>query len=175
MVATFSQPVGRRQTLGSAVLLVGTLATVGTALLFEHIGGYLPCHLCLIERWPYYIAAPLALVTLVAAAGRASAPTVRGLLVLIALAMLVGLGLAIYHSGVEWHAWAGPSGCTGGGTANLGGDLLSTIDAVQPPACDEAAARFLGLSFAGWNAVASLVLAAVALWSAAVRGSRSFG
>ena len=32
-----------------------------------------------------------------------------------------------------------------------------------PPACDKAALRVLGLSFAGWNAVASLILMAVAL------------
>jgi disulfide bond formation protein DsbB len=32
--------------------------------------------------------------------------------------------------------------------------------------CDEAAWRFLGLSFAGWNVIASLLLAAGATFSA---------
>ena len=32
----------------------------------------------------------------------------------------------------------------------------------QPPSCDQAALRVLGLSFAGWNAIASLILAVVA-------------
>ena len=34
-------------------------ATVGTALGFEHIGGYIPCKLCLEQRTPYYVGVPL--------------------------------------------------------------------------------------------------------------------
>ena len=33
----------------------------------------------------------------------------------------------------------------------------------MPPSCDKAALRILGLSMAGWNAIASLVLAIIAL------------
>lgn len=87
-----ARPTGSSQTIAAAVLLVGSAATVGTALLFEHVGGYIPCALCLQERWPYYISIVLAALALVAAAGRARAFVVRGLLVLIGLAMLVGLG-----------------------------------------------------------------------------------
>ena len=46
------------------------------------------------------------------------------------------------------------------------------IDAIRPPSCDEAAGRFLGLSFAGWNAVASALFAAVALRSAVAKADR---
>jgi disulfide bond formation protein DsbB len=159
------------QTMAAAVLLVGSAATVGTALLFEHVGGYIPCALCLQERWPYYISIVLAALALVAAAGRAPGRIVRGLLALIGLAMLVGLGLAVYHSGVEWHFWAGPSGCAAG-NADLSGDLLATIDTIRPPACDEAAGRFLGLSFAGWNVLASLLFSAIALVAATGRAER---
>ena len=174
MVASsgFARPTGTLQTLGAAVLLVGSAATVGTALLFEHVGGYIPCALCLQERWPYYLSVVVAAIALVAAAGRAPALIVRGLLALIGLAMLVGLGLAVYHSGVEWHFWAGPSGCAAAGNADLTGDLLSTIDAIKPPACDQAAGRFLGLSFAGWNVLASLLFAAIALFVATGRAER---
>jgi disulfide bond formation protein DsbB len=35
--------------------------------------------------------------------------------------------------------------------------------------CDEAAVRFLGLSFAGWNVLVSLFTAAVAFWGFAAR------
>ena len=48
--------------------------------------------------------------------------------------------------------------------ADTGGKgVLDAIDTFVPPSCDKAAARLLGLSFAGWNALASLVLAIVAL------------
>ena len=40
-------------------LLVAMAATVGTALGFQYIGGYIPCKLCLEERIPYYVGVPL--------------------------------------------------------------------------------------------------------------------
>ena len=46
------------------------------------------------------------------------------------------------------------------------GDLLSDLNAKKPPSCDVAALRVLGLSFAGWNVVASVILAAIALQGA---------
>ena len=134
-------PADRRLVLGAAATLLGTAATVGTALLFQHVGGYIPCALCLQERVPYYAAIPIALVALLAARAGARPAIVRALLTLVGLAMLWSLGLAVYHSGVEWHWWAGPSGCAAAGGADLNGDLLSTIDAIHPPACDTAEAR----------------------------------
>jgi len=39
------------RTLTAALLAVGMAAVVGSALGFEHIGGYIPCKLCLEQRW----------------------------------------------------------------------------------------------------------------------------
>ncbi|WAP67652.1 disulfide bond formation protein B [Jiella pelagia] len=167
------RPTGFRQVLASGFLLAGMAITVGSALLFQYAGGYIPCALCLQERIPYYVGLPIALVAFVAAAGRAPAPLTRGLIFLLGLIMLVSLGLAVYHAGVEWHFWAGPTDCAQVGGGNLStGDLLADIDAIKPPSCDEAAGRFLGLSFAGWNAVASALFAAVALRSAFAKADR---
>ena len=173
MDARLSQPAGRPQTLAALVLLVGCTATVGTALVFEHVFGYIPCALCLEQRTPYYVSIVLALVAVVAGARRAPGGVTRGLIGLVGLAMLYGLGLAIYHAGVEWHFWLGPSGCAAAGSADLTGDLLSTIDSVHPPACDQAAGRFLGLSFAGWNVLASLLFAGIALRAALGKPART--
>jgi disulfide bond formation protein DsbB len=41
------------------VFIVGGLA-IGGALLLEHVFGYIPCMLCLWQRWPYYFGVPLA-------------------------------------------------------------------------------------------------------------------
>ncbi|TFF24831.1 disulfide bond formation protein B [Jiella endophytica] len=167
------RPTGFRQVLASGFLLAGMAVTVGSALLFQYVGGYIPCALCLTERIPYYVGVPIALVALVLAAGRAPAPITRGLIFLVGLIMLVSLGLAVYHAGVEWHFWPGPTGCAQVGGGDLSsGDLLADIDAVHPPSCDEAAGRFLGLSFAGWNAIASALFAAIALRSAFARADR---
>ena len=165
--ATLSLGTGsRRRTLGAALLLFGSIATVGTALIFEHAFGYIPCALCLEERMPYYAAICVSVAALVLGRSGASTGVVRALLAAIGLVMLCSLSLGVFHAGVEWHWWAGPTGCAAAGGADLTGDLLSTIDGIHPPACDSAAGRFLGLSFAGWNAVASAILAAIAFAAA---------
>lgn len=165
---TLTQKTGPNQIIGAAVLGLGMAAVVGAALAFEHIGGYMPCELCLKERIPYYVGVPLMIAALVAAAVKAPPAAVRGLLALGAVLMIVGAGLSVYHAGVEWHFWPGPSSCSGFGDPG-GSDassLLSDLNTIKPPSCDQAAGRFLGISFAGWNVVASVVLAAIALKAA---------
>lgn len=149
-------------------LAVAMAATVGTALGFEHIGGFIPCKLCLEQREPYYLGIPLMVLATVSATLGWRNTVTRGLLVIGALLMTYGLLLAVYHSGVEWAWWAGPADCTAAAAApqTSAGDLLATIDRIVPPSCDKAAGRFLGLSFAGWNVLASLFLGAIA-WRAA--------
>ena len=146
---------------------LGMAAVVGTALLFEHVGGYLPCKLCLEQRTPYYIGAPL----MIAAGlfhGKVPSGVTRGMALIGGLLMLYGAALATYHAGIEWAFWAGPADCTGTGanvTTNAG-DLLGDLNAKTPPMCDKAALRILGLSMAGWNVPASLALMITSLFAA---------
>ncbi len=148
----------------AAVVTLGMAATVGAALCFEHIGGYIPCHLCLLERDPYYYGIPVGVIAIATSLFRMPAWIPRALLVVIGVMMLVGAGMGIYHAGVEWGFWAGPSSCTStpGAATTSAGDLLSSLNTVHGPQCDQAALRILGLSLAGWNTVASLILAAIA-------------
>ncbi|WP_245409827.1 disulfide bond formation protein B [Pararhizobium haloflavum] len=147
----------------ASLLLFGMMVTVGGALAFEHIGGFIPCALCLQQRTPYYIGIPIAALALASLLGRAPFLVTR-LLFLAAFALMAyGAGLGAYHSGVEWGWWEGPVSCGGGGFTSDAGSLLSQLDATRPPSCNDAAGRFLGLSFAGWNVIASLGLAAIAL------------
>jgi len=161
-----------KQRLGSALgVTAGMIATVGAALGFQHIGGYTPCALCLLQRDPYYYAIPIGLVAIVACLFKLPVWLTRTLLVLIGIAMLIGLGLGVYHSGVEWGFWPGPTTCATGApsiTTNAG-NLLSDLNAIKAPSCNDAALRVLGLSFAGWNVIASTILAAVAFWGASRR------
>ena len=166
---TLSAPTGRLQTVGAGVLALGMAVTVGTALGFQHIGGYIPCKLCLEQRLPYYIGVPVAVRALAAAVLRLPPAAVRGLLVAVALLMTWSIWLGGFHAGVEWGFWPGPSDCGAVVPPPSGsGNLLDQLDAVIPPSCDQAAGRFLGLSFAGWNVAASVVLAGIA-WVAALR------
>jgi disulfide bond formation protein DsbB len=65
-------------------------AVLATALASEAYGGLVPCALCLVERWPYRIAAVLALVGLVLP--RNTAWIVLGLCILV---LLGGAGAAL--------------------------------------------------------------------------------
>lgn len=42
------------------------------------------------------------------------------------------------------------------------GDLLNELSTIKGPSCTEAALRVLGISMAGWNVVASVILAVIA-------------
>ncbi len=115
-------------------------------------------------------AVPLAALVAVAALRKAS-PLVVGGFGLIALVILASAALAVYHAGVEWHWWAGPQECAGP-IADFGSaqDLMKRLQTTRVVRCDEAPWRFLGLSLAGYNALISLALAALAAWGMAAHG-----
>jgi disulfide bond formation protein DsbB len=148
----------------ATLVLLGMLAVIAAVLGFQHLGGYIPCKLCLEQRLPYYAAIPIALFAVFSARLGWPEKLSRSLLALVGLLMLVTMGMAVYHAGVEWQWWPGPSDCgaTAGNISSDVGNLLDDIVATRPPACDQAAGRFLGLSFAGWNVLASGALAVVA-------------
>lgn len=158
--------LARPQLISAILLTLGMTATVGTALGFQYIGGYIPCALCYMEREPYYYTIPVALAAAIAAALKAPLWVVRLLLAIVLIAMLIGVGLGTYHAGAEWGFWPGPSTCSTpvNAVTTDANNLLNDLNAVHGPSCTQAALRVLGLSFAGWNVIASLVLAAIAVW-----------
>jgi disulfide bond formation protein DsbB len=159
----------------AALLFVLSLATLAAAWGFELIGGYKPCPLCLMQRYAYYFALPAALgaVTLLSKSKNDLALLLLGLT---ALAYLVNAGLGVYHSGVEWHLWAGPSDCsgTGGPLATEAGSLFQSLSEIHVVRCDEAPWRLFGLSFAGYNVLISLGLAGLAILAAGTLRRRTY-
>jgi disulfide bond formation protein DsbB len=144
-------------------LTLAMTAVVGTALAFEHLGGYLPCKLCLEQRWPYYFGIPVVALSAISAWRNLSSTLTRSLLVISAALMGYGLYLGVFHAGVEWAWWPGPTDCAAAATAieTDAGNLLESMNATRPPSCNEAALRVLGLSFAGWNVMTVAMRSAV--------------
>lgn len=142
-------------TLGSAALLLGAFG-------FQHIGGLLPCKMCLWQRWPH--AAAILIGALILLGG----PRLLAWAGALAAASTGAIG--VYHAGVEWGLWPGPSSCSGAG-AGLGGlsgaDLLSTEGPAALVMCDEVVWQLAGLSMAGWNALLSFGL--MGFWILAAR------
>lgn len=146
------------------------LATLAGAWFFQLAIGLKPCPLCLEQRYAYYIAIPLA-AAVAAASGHVSRRTIAIGFAMIALAMLANAGLALYHAGVEWGFWPGPTDCSGSVIDLNSGSLLDRIGKVKVVRCDEVQWKFLGLSLAGYNVLISLVIAAIA--ARGVRAAKS--
>ncbi len=154
-----------------ALIGLASLALIAGAWFFELVVLLRPCKLCLEQRVPHYAAIGLAAVALLLAQSRGAQ-----LVALAALALLMAwsTGLGIYHSGVEWGWFAGPNDC-GGAPAPLAAgmqDFMKQLQTTRVVSCTEAAWRFLGLSLAGWNALASagLLIAALLGLKAGMRG-----
>ena len=144
-----------------AVILAVSLLAIGGALFSQYVGGLQPCELCLLQRWPYYLAIPLAGLGLALFKGGRGAQAV---LALCALLFLADAGIAAYHVGVEQHWVQGPTACTGSaGSAKTIEELRAQIMAAQPVRCDEPQFALFGVTMAGWNVAATLFLAGIAL------------
>lgn len=165
------KPTGKEQLFLAALVTLGMIAVIAAVLAFEHIGGYTPCALCLGQREPYYAAIPVGIIALAGAFFKWPACLTRGALAITGILMVYAMILGIEHAGVEYGWWPSPGDCGGGSTVTDAGGLLDSLDTVKPPSCDEAAGRFLGLSFAGWNVVVSLALAAIAFRGAFSRSN----
>lgn len=151
------------------LLLVASAAIVGGALLFQYVGGLAPCELCLYQRWPYYAAIVAAAVALLSGDDRA----MRAIVALGALLFVASTALAFYHVGVEQHWFAGPTACTGGVTGASSIEALKAqLLARQPVNCDAPAWRLFGVSLAGWNLLASALIAAFCLGALTRRSRR---
>ena len=156
----------RPSRIALGLVLAGVVLVLGGALLFQYAGGLAPCELCLYERWPYYASLPLALALAAPDTTRADAKLGAAILLSIFLGSCV---LAFYHVGVEQHWFAGPTACTGtGGSAATIEELRRLLMTQETVRCDAPQWSLFGVTLAGYNLLASLVLAALA--GAAARG-----
>lgn len=148
-----------------ALIGLASLALIAGAWFFELVIHLRPCKLCLEQRVPHYAAIGLALAGLVLA----RSPRLQWLVLLgLALLMAWSTGLGVYHAGVEWGWFVGPNDCGAAGPAAAGlQDFMKQLQTTRIVACSEAAWRFLGLSLAGWNALASAGLFLLAIYGVA--------
>ena len=152
----------------SLAILVIAAATIAGAWFFQLVLDVLPCPMCLEQRYAYYFLIPFAALVAVAAAKGAPRNLVLAGLAILALVALGNAVFGAYHAGVEWGFWKGPTDCTGSGfDPGKAGSLLDNLDKVKVIRCDEVQFRFLGISLAGYNALISLLMTAIAGWGMA--------
>ena len=158
-----AQALGRTAPLQAGVLAgAASLALLLGAWTFQYLGGLAPCEMCIWQRWPHGAAIFLGLVGGGLVLSGVLPPRLARPLAIAAIAALAISGaIGVFHAGVEWKLWPGPSECTGFGYVP-GRDDFKPLQVVR---CDEAQWRLFGISLAGYNAVFSLGVAALAyLW-----------
>ena len=152
-------------------VLVASAVVLGTALLSEYWGGLAPCELCLVQRWPWAAAIVISLIVLLVGE-RAPLSWVA---LVFAVVFVIGVVLAFYHVGVEQHWFAGPTACTAssGGAMTLD-QMKQQILGTAPVLCDRPAWTLFGVSLAGWNLLASLIMTGCCV-AALLHGTRRRG
>lgn len=143
--------------LGLAPLLVAWTSQYGFA--------YYPCHLCMLQRYPYMIVFGCAILLWFL---RTQTRFVKIIFTVIILAFGVDASIASYHVGVEQHWITGPSGCT---ASNSGEDLSlealkAQIMGTPIAMCDNPTAVWFGISMAAWNAMYALAVFILLLYKA---------
>ncbi|MDB5477615.1 MAG: disulfide bond formation protein [Alphaproteobacteria bacterium] len=133
--------------------------------------GMHPCHLCLLERIPYFVALLLALFLVTFHGNRKLA---RWLIILLAVTFAASTALAVFHTGVEYKWWTYNSGCSGtmfkkGASAE---EILAALKAAPTVRCDDRVDFLFGYTMAFYNALTSGGLTLLAVY-AAIRTSRS--
>jgi disulfide bond formation protein DsbB len=124
--------------------------------------------MCIWQRWPHGAAILFGAVGgALVLSGLLPARFARVMAIIAIAAIAISGAIGIFHAGVEWKLWPGPSECTGIGYVP-GRDDFKPLQVVR---CDEAQWRLLGISLAGYNAVFSLGVAALAFaWLRRARG-----
>jgi disulfide bond formation protein DsbB len=157
-----------------ALLLITAAAVLGAAFASEHLGGLRPCVLCIWQRYPYAAVISLAMIGF----GFARAPDMNPRVLAafawaIAGVLLIDVGIAGFHVGVEQHWWEGIASCVG--TSSSGGsaaDLARQLKATPIARCDEVAFSLFGISMAGYNMIVALEMACFAAAFAAHIGRK---
>lgn len=143
-----------------AFALVVSAVVLGAVLLAQYWGGLAPCELCLKERWPWVAAIAIGCAA-TSIGSRRSLPRVA---LLLSVVFAIGSALAFYHVGVERHWFAGPAACTASaGTPDTLAALKAQLLHQLPVQCDQPAWSLFGISLAGWNLIASLLMAGLSL------------
>jgi len=140
----------RRGRFAAGIVVLASAGMLLAALGFQYLGGYPPCPLCHLQRYPYVATLVLGLIAL-PIPGRLKALPIW----LAAIGFGITAAIGAYHAGIEYGWWAGPDSCSGavGLDATSIEDLRAALEAAPVVRCDEVAWSLAGISMAGYNAL----------------------
>lgn len=152
----------------AATLSLLVPATLLTGAFASELMGLRACEMCWWQRWAHiYALAPASAAVMLqtirsrsALQGRMDGSTRIWIMVAAAFILASGV-IGAYHAGVEYHWWEGHTACTAAMHGASLDDMLRDVGHSVAVRCDEAQWTLLGISLAGYNAIASTVLAAL--------------
>ncbi|MBU6338450.1 MAG: disulfide bond formation protein B [Rickettsiales bacterium] len=139
-------------------LLISSIAALCFAYISQYVFDMQPCVLCFYQRKPFFAIIALTSLTLIFFK---SEKFKKISIYLCALLLLINIGIASYHVGVENKIFKGPTTCSASQNLNEITDLEElkiAINNTKAIKCDEPAFIFLGVSMAGWNVIYCLGL-----------------
>ena len=132
-------------------ILVISILVIAIVHILELIG-YIPCDICLKQRWVWYLVVLLSFLSIFF--------NERILKINLILFAVLFIGNSIYsgwHAGIEWNLWLGPETCSS--QSNLSySNFLEEVKSVKFIPCNEAALRIFGISLAGYNSIISFFM-----------------
>ena len=143
----------KAQTRLNIIALIVPAGLMLGALVSQYLGHLSPCEMCWWQRYPHIAAIIIAAIAFFIPDRHA-----RALIIAAAAGAILTSGLlGVYHAGVEWKWWEGPTACTA--QPGIGADYFRQNLMASPVRCDEAQWRLFGISLAGFNAVISIAAA----------------
>lgn len=138
-------------------LILAAGLALGFAYTAEYGFGIRPCDFCLYERGIY------AGVILAGIGGLKSRflKGHRGILAQLTILSL-GIGLTVYHVGMEQHWWAGPASCAAVSASDSFEAFRDQLTKALPPRCDQVTWALFGISATLWNLMLQAGLAFLA-------------
>ena len=130
-----------------------------SAFYLEYFHGALPCDLCITQRW--FHGAIIVYSFLIIFIIEKNLISKKLLLLGVAFLWLSSSLAGLYHFGIEMNFWTGPDGCSS--NIDFSKDTLTYLLNKSPIKCNEIMFEILGLSLAGWNALASFFIFLLAI------------
>jgi disulfide bond formation protein DsbB len=140
------------------LLIISSVTALGTAYIAEYGFGILPCEFCIIERGVYFSIIIAAILGL-----RSEMFGAHGGMLIQLIILSMGIVFTAYHVGVEYHWWAGPPSCSGGGAdAATFEEFRNQLMKATTPRCDQVTWPILGVSATLWSLLLQTGLAFLA-------------
>lgn len=128
------------------------LVVIISGFSLQYVLGYIPCYLCIVERWPYICLLFLSI------AGIFYKKT--WIVFTISLVMFISILLAGYHVGVEQEWWEEPSYCKKTFIKFSENNVIGDLDKlpILHQSCKESSPRIMNISLPEMNFLFSMVL-----------------